>query len=147
MDIRAEREAAGLTQAALARIAGVAQPNLSAYENGRRTPSPDVLERIRQALRDRPSVRVQRHREEMRALIAEHHGSEPRLFGSVARGDDQPDSDVDLLVDFNEEARLFDEIALRLDLSDLLGIRVDVVGTDALSGGFRDRVLGEAVPL
>lgn len=147
MDIKAEREAAGLTQAELARAAAVAQPNLSAYENGRRSPSPEVLDRIRQAFRSRPSVRVQRHREAMRALVAEHHGSAPRLFGSVARGDDGPDSDVDLLVDFSEEARLFDEIGLRLALSDLLGVRVDVVGADTLRGGFEDRVLAESVPL
>lgn len=147
MDIRAKREAAGVTQAALARAAAVAQPNLSAYENGRRTPSPDVVERIRQALRNRPSDLIERHREAMRTLVAEHHGSAPRLFGSVARGSDDLDSDIDLLVDFDEEARLFDEIALRLALSDLLGVTVDVVGSDALRGGFQDRVLAEAVPL
>lgn len=136
-----------MTQAEFARAAKLSQPNLSAYENGRRSPSPDVSERIQQALQVQPSARVARHREEIRALVAQHHAGAPRLFGSVARGVDQPDSDVDLLVDFSDDARLFDEIGLRLALSDLLGVSVDVVGVDALRGAFRERVLREAVPL
>lgn len=147
MDIRGDREAAGLTQAALARAAAVPQPNLSAYENGRRSPSPEVLDRIRRALQGRPSVRVERHRIAMRDLISRHRASFPRLFGSIARGDDEPGSDVDLLVDFAEDASLFDEIGLRLDLAELLGVEVDIVGSEALRGSFRDRVLAEAVPL
>ncbi|MFV0535344.1 MAG: helix-turn-helix domain-containing protein, partial [Cumulibacter sp.] len=51
MDIRAARIAAGMTQSDLARTAHVSQPNLSAYENGRRVPSADVLNRITRALR------------------------------------------------------------------------------------------------
>lgn len=147
MDIRAERTAAGMSQSELARAARVSQPNMSAYENGRRSPSPDVLDRIRDALRGRPILRVQRHRAAMRDLVAQHHASSPRLFGSVARGDDRPGSDIDLLVDFCENARLFDEIGLRLALTDLLGVSVDVIGSDSLRGPIRDRVLTEAVPL
>lgn len=125
----------------------VSQPNLSAYENGRRSPSPVVVERIRSALAGRPSVRVEAHRAEIRELVERHHGSEPRLFGSVARGDDVPGSDVDLLVDFTDEASLLDEVALRVSLTDLLQIEVDVVAEDTLRGAFRNRVLGEAVPV
>ncbi|APX34019.1 hypothetical protein BH708_16330 [Brachybacterium sp. P6-10-X1] len=147
MDIRAEREAAGLTQAALARAASVPQPNLSAYENGRRTPSAEVLERLREALRVRPSSRIARHRESLRDVVEKHRAANPRLFGSIARGEDGLDSDVDLLVDFAEDAGLFDEIALRLDLTELLGARVDVVGSDSLHGAFKARVLAEAVDL
>ena len=147
MDIRAEREVAGLTQAALARAAGVAQPNLSAYENGRRTPSPEVLDRLRAALRLRPSSRIARHRESLLEMVAQHRAANPRVFGSIARGEDGPESDVDLLVDFDDDAGLFGEIALRLDLTELLGTRVDVVGSDSLRGAFKDRVLAEAVEL
>lgn len=145
MDIRAERLAAGLSQSQLARVADVPQPNLSAYENGRRTPSPDVLERIRRALVGPPSRRIELHRAEIRALVAAHHAVEPRVFGSVARGEDQAGSDVDLLVEFTDEATLLDEVGLRLALADLLQVEVDVVGTDALRGAIRERVLGEAV--
>lgn len=147
MDIRAEREAAGLSQAALAREAAVPQPNLSAYENGRRKPSPEVLDRIQRALRVRPSIRVERHRAAMREMVSRHRANAPRLFGSVARGEDEPGSDIDLLVDFADDASLFDEIGLRLDLSDLLGVDVDVVGSESLREPFRHRILTDAVPL
>ena len=100
------------------------------YENGRRVPSPEVLERIRGALAVRPSARVEQHRDSIRALVAKHHAAAPRVFGSVARGDDQPGSDVDILVDFTEEASLLDEVGLRLALIDLLRVDVDVVAAD-----------------
>lgn len=147
MDIRAERLAVGLSQSQLARAARVSQPNLSAYENGRRSPSLEVLDRIARALRGRPSLRVQQHRDAIRALVTEHHATTPRFFGSVARGDDEAGSDVDLLVEFTDEASLLDEVGLRLALRDLLQIDVDVVAADALRGAIRDRILREAVPV
>lgn len=147
MDIRAARIAAGLSQVELAHAAHVSQPNLSAYENGRRTPSAAVLQRITLALRGRPSTRVQHHRSAIRALVEQHHASSPRLIGSVARGADTANSDVDLLVDFNDDATLLDEVGLRQALTDLLLVRVDVVESDTLRGAMRDRVLAEAVPV
>jgi len=147
VDIRAERLAVGLSQSQLARAARVSQPNLSAYENGRRSPSLEVLDRIARALRGRPSLRVQQHRDAIRALVTEHHATTPRFFGSVARGDDEAGSDVDLLVEFTDEASLLDEVGLRLALRDLLQIDVDVVAADALRGAIRDRILREAVPV
>ena len=147
MDIRAERHAAGLSQSQLARASGVPQPNLAAYENGRRSPSPEVLERIKRALSVRPSARVDHQREKIRALVAQHHAIKPRIFGSVARGEDEPESDVDILVDFTDEASLLDEVGLRLALVDLLGVEVDVVAVDSLQGQMRERVLREAVPV
>ncbi len=56
-------------------------------------------------------------------------------------------SDLDLVVDFDDDASLLDEVGLRLGPRDLLQIEVDVVASDGLRGAFRDRVLGEAVPL
>lgn len=147
MDIEAERRAAGMTQAALARAARVPQPNLSAYENGRRAPSPEVVTRIRQALAGRPSVRVDHHREAIRAIVAAHHATAPRVVGSVARGEDRPGSDVDLLVEFTEEASLLDEVGLRLGLADLLQVSVDVIAADTLREPLRSRMLAEAVPV
>ena len=134
-----------MSQSQLARAARVPQPNLSAYENGRRSPSPEVLERIKRALTVRPSTRVHQHREAIRALAAEHHAVAPRIFGSVARGEDEPGSDIDILVDFTDEASLIDEIGLRLVLADLLRVEVDVVAEDSLKGKLRERVLREAV--
>lgn len=147
MDIRAERMAAGLSQSELARRAGVPQPNVSAYENGRRTPSEAVRQRLTRALSEQPSERVAKHRNEIRALVAAHRAAAPRIFGSVARGEDVPGSDLDLLVEFTDEASLLDEVALRLALTDLLRIEVDVVAEDTLKGELRDRVLREAVPV
>ncbi len=77
--------------------------------------------------------------------MAEHHAVAPRIFGSVARGDDEPGSDVDLLVEFTDEASLLDEIGLRLALADLLRVEVDVIASDSLRGTMRERVLREAV--
>lgn len=145
VDIRAERRAAGLTQAELARTARVPQPNLSAYENGRRAPSAKVEERIRRALAGRPSARVERHRAAIRTLVAAHHATTPRLVGSAARGADVPGSDIDLLVEFTSEASLLDEVGLRLALTDLLQVPVDVIALDALREPLRSRMLHEAV--
>ncbi|MCC4250570.1 MULTISPECIES: helix-turn-helix domain-containing protein [Microbacterium] len=147
MDIRAERRAAGLSQAALARAAQVPQPNISAYENGRRQPSAEVLDRIRRALAGNLRDRVFRHRDEIRRIVVEYHATDPRVFGSVARDEATEFSDIDLLVDFTPEAGLLDEIGLRLALADLLHAEVDVVASDALRGDLRDRILREAVPV
>jgi predicted nucleotidyltransferase len=136
-----------MSQAQLALAARVPQPNLSAYENGRRAPSPEVTERIRRALAGRPSTRVDRNRASIRAVVAAHNARCPRVFGSVARGDDQPGSDVDILVDFTDEASVLDEVGLRLALTDLLQVDVDVVAADTLRGALLERVLHEAVPV
>jgi predicted nucleotidyltransferase len=79
--------------------------------------------------------------------VTEFHAVEPRLFGSVARGEDEPGSDVDLLVGFTDEATLLDEVGLRLALGDLLQVDVDVVAADTLRGEIRECVLREAVPV
>ena len=147
MDIRAERLAAGLSQSQLARAARVPQPNLSAYENGRRSPSPEVMQRIVRVLQGRPSLRVAEHRDSIRALVADHHALHPRLFGSVARGDDEPGSDVNLLVEFTNEATPHDHLVLRRALRYRLPAEGQVVADDGLRGELRERILGEAVPV
>jgi len=94
----------------------------------------------------RPSERVADHREEVRAIVARNRGRDPRLFGSVARGEDRPGSDLDLLVDLDDSASLFDLARMHLELEELLGIRVDVLDEK----GLRDKHLGildDAVPL
>lgn len=62
----------------------------------------------------------------------------------MARGDDEPGSDIDSLVDFTDEASLLDEFGLRLALVDLLGVEVDVVAVASLQGEMRERVLLDA---
>ncbi len=80
--------------------------------------------------------------------IAEAHGATHlRIFGSVARGTESPQSDVDFLVDLEPGRSLLDHVALIQDLEDLLECPVDVVTEKALHWYIKDRVLSEAVPL
>jgi uncharacterized protein len=87
-------------------------------------------------------------RDEILAIAARNRASNVRVFGSVARGDATADSDIDLLVDFEVGASLYDLSRLRLELIELLGIEVDVVSDHAgLRERFRNRVYKEALPL
>ena len=80
--------------------------------------------------------------------IAERHGARRlRVFGSIARGESGPDSDVDFLVELEEGRSLLDQAALLVDLQDLLGIKVDVVSEGGINPRMRDRIMEEAVPL
>ena len=80
--------------------------------------------------------------------IAHHHGaSNVRVFGSVARGEAGPDSDVDILVDLELGRSLLDHAQLQIDLEALLGRKVDVVSARGLRPHLRGRVLREAIPL
>jgi hypothetical protein len=70
------------------------------------------------------------------------------VFGSVARGEARPDSDVDLLVNFRKGTSLYDLSGLRLDLIELLGWPVEVVSDHPrLRERFRQAIQREAVPL
>ena len=76
--------------------------------------------------------------------LADRHGARNvRVFGSVARGDNREASDVDLLAEFDKGRTLFDLIAFRLDLCELLGTNVDVVTPGSLRY-IREKVLSEA---
>ncbi len=65
------------------------------------------------------------------------------MFGSVARGDARPDSDVDFLVEFTDEGDLFDLVAVKRLLNEALGCAVDVVPAGGLKPDVRERVLRE----
>lgn len=124
--VKRAREGAGMSQRALAAASGVPQPNISAIESGRVTPRPETVERLLASAAVRPSVALRRHRDEIRAAVARTGGRNPRVFGSVARGEDSPTSDLDLLVDLGDVG-LFAAAGLAVELSELLGVRVDVV--------------------
>ena len=94
-----------------------------------------------------PSLRLDQHREAIRRVVADHHALNPRVFGSVSRGEDTEDSDLDLLVDPAEGMSLFDIGAMRWKLRNLLGIEVDVVSARGLSGRLREVILTSAVPV
>jgi predicted nucleotidyltransferase len=86
-------------------------------------------------------------REDILRLARQWGAHDVRVFGSVARGDAGPQSDVDFLVRFEDGRSLLDHGGLLMDLRDLLGCEVDVVDDDAMRPRFRDRVLKEALPL
>lgn len=79
-------------------------------------------------------------RDEIVAVALRHGAHDVRVFGSVARGDQGPDSDLDLIVRFDPDRSLFDHGALICDLEELLGVKVDVVS----ERGMRDRVRSHA---
>ena len=84
---------------------------------------------------------------EILALAAKYGASNIRIFGSVARGTAQAESDVDFLVNLEKGRSLFDLGGLLYDLQKLLGRNVDVVTEAGLRPRIRQRVLEEAVPL
>ena len=80
--------------------------------------------------------------------ICKHYGARNvRIFGSVARGESESNSDIDILVDMEPGRSLFDLGGLQYDLQQLLGVEVDVVTEKGLRSRIRDHVVNEAVPL
>lgn len=86
-------------------------------------------------------------RAEILAIANRHGASNLRIFGSVARGNANRHSDIDVLIDLEPGRTLLDHAALLIELNQLLGRKVDVVTTRGLRPRMRDRVLQEAVPL
>jgi hypothetical protein len=86
-------------------------------------------------------------REEILRIAMKYGARNVRIFGSVARGEGGPDSDVDMLVEMDPGHSLLDRVALIQDLQDLIGHKVDVVTEKGLHWYIRDRVQAEAVPL
>ncbi len=87
---------------------------------------------------------LRRRRVEIISVARRHGASNLRVFGSVARGDDDLMSDVDFLVDLESGRSLFDLGALLIELEELLGRRVDVVTEKGLKPRIRERVLRDA---
>lgn len=162
--LKEARRRAGLTQEELGLRAGVTQSVISAYESGARQPSVPMLARLVAAagaeLRlevTEPATtpvqsgglaqRVQDRRVELLAILARYGMRNPRLFGSVARGDEGPASDVDLLVDVPEGAGLVTLGRCQAELESLLGVCVDLAPASDLKATVAAEVLSEAVPL
>ncbi len=156
---------AGLSQTELARRAGVTQSVISAYESGARQPSLPVLERLVAAtglvldlqVRKAPSAlsrltgplgrKVRAHRTTIKRLCAKAGVTNVCVFGSVARGQETANSDIDLLVDLKSNTGLFALVALRGNLESLLEAGVDLVPADSLKDGVRHDVLRDRVRL
>ena len=96
----------------------------------------------------RPSTALQLHRDSIRSIVLRNGATNPRVFGSASRGEDTEDSDLDLLVDpVKGKTTLLGLASIQVEVQDLTGVRTDVRTPLSLHERFRDRVLGEAVPL
>jgi predicted nucleotidyltransferase len=137
---------------------------VSAYESGSRQPSIPTLARLVKAtgfeldihlsedlapelVSGRLGGRVRRHSVELRRVLARYGLSNARLFGSVVRGEDGPDSDVDLLVDVPTGVGLVTLGRCQAELEALLGARVDLIPAADLKTRLAAEVLSEAVAL
>ncbi|HSB85992.1 MAG TPA: helix-turn-helix domain-containing protein [Ilumatobacteraceae bacterium] len=158
--VRSLRTAAGLSQHELAARAGMAQSAISNYESGHKVPSLATLNRLASAVGASLDLSVKpvgstdkvtltalrRHRQAIEASCLRHGASNPRVFGSLAKGRARPGSDIDLLVDLEPGRTLFDVAALHDDLAELLGHEVDVLTSGAVRGRLA-HIADEAVPL
>jgi predicted nucleotidyltransferase len=90
---------------------------------------------------------VTEKRHEILSIAACYGAHNVRVFGSVARGEADEQSDIDLLVEFEQGRSLLDHAALLLELRKTLGVSVDVVSDRGIKPRIRERVLREAVPL
>ena len=87
------------------------------------------------------------HRDEILRIAQRHGARNLRVFGSIARGSADAQSDIDFLVDLEPGRSLLDLGGLLMELQELLGLRVDVVTERGLRKRIRDTVLREAIPL
>lgn len=95
----------------------------------------------------KPSAALEANREAIRRIVSERRARNPRVFGSVLRGEDREDSDLDLLVDSTPDTSLFDLAGIEVELERLLGVRVEVTTTGSLPERFLKSVLAEAMPV
>jgi predicted nucleotidyltransferase/DNA-binding XRE family transcriptional regulator len=164
--LREARTRARLSQTDVARRSGIAQPVISAYESGHREPGVHTLARLIEAtghqlelaavpltearlgLPDTPlGRRLRRRRRAIIDIAARRGAHNVRVFGSVARGEDNVNSDVDLLVDPDENVGVIALAGLSRELAEVLGVSVDVVPAETLKARIRTEVLAEAIPL
>ena len=163
--LRRARVGAGLSQAELAFKAGVAQSVISAYEAGHRQPSLPTLAKLIDAagcdlvvdIQHQPPQlsrlsgpvgrQVRRKRRDLVAAAAAHDVTNLRVFGSVARGEDRPDSDVDLLVDLPPHMGLLGLGRVQAELEAILGTKVDLVPASDLKPAVRARAERDLVAL
>jgi predicted nucleotidyltransferase len=145
--IRRARLDIGMSQADLARAAGMQQPTISAYESGRKQPRAESLERVLRAARLRPSIPLALYADSIREAAARFHLSNVRVFGSALRGEDTEDSDIDLLVSVTDSASLFDLGGFALAVEDITSFAVDLLTDDQTDDEHFSHVRDQAVPL
>lgn len=95
----------------------------------------------------KPSLALNAHREEIRRIVAEHRGLNPRVFGSVLHQEDTEGSDLDLLIDPAEGMTLFDVAAIEAAVERLTDTKADVKTPEDLSIKLRSKIVAEARPV
>jgi uncharacterized protein len=159
--VRVARQRARLSQDQLGRRAGTTQSVVSAYESGARQPSVPMLQRLAAAagfdleilLRPRAPYsgalgeRLREQRRRVLEIAAGHGLDNVRVFGSVARGEERPDSDVDLLVDVAPGVGLVELGRCQAELEALLGAPVDLVPATDLKAGVATEAALESRPV
>ncbi len=95
----------------------------------------------------KPSTVLHQNRDMIRSVALKHHTLNPRVFGSALSGEDDENSDLDLLVEPLPGTTLLDLGAIQAELEDALGIAVDVLTPGDLPARFRDQVLRDAQPV
>ena len=163
--LREARRRAGISQVELGARAGVTQSVISAYESGHRQPSLPTLSTLIEAagydlvaklqpqaqrlerLSGPVGRRLRHRRRDVIAAAAAHGVSGLHVFGSVARGEDRPDSDVDLLAKLPPRMSLFGLGRLQAELEEILGTKVDLVPAEDLKPDVRSRASRDVVAL
>ena len=90
---------------------------------------------------------IMKRRENILKIAKAHGATNLKIFGSYARGDEKPGSDIDLLVELEPGRSLLDIIAIKQDIEDMINRKVDVVTADALSPYIREEIMQEAIAL
>ena len=162
--MRQARRSAGLTQVQAAELAGTTQAMIARYEHGSVSPTVTTLLRIMNALGQEVEIvirestfrplsgpigrRLSEHRREIRRLVSASGASNPRVFGSVARGQEHPQSDLDMLVDFPVRTRGLLPLAhLADEIARIVGVHVDIAASESLSPAVAVAALHDAVSL
>ncbi|HEU0190412.1 MAG TPA: nucleotidyltransferase domain-containing protein [Mycobacterium sp.] len=157
--MREARRRRDMSQRNLAQAAGVPQSTVANVESDRQQPSVAMLERLLAAAgfrletrlvnTVRPSELLERHRDGVARLLARCPIARAWVFGSVARGEDRPGSDLDLLIELTPNASFTDYVGLEDDLVELLACPVDVITTRELKSNdlLRRRVNRHRRPL
>jgi predicted nucleotidyltransferase len=131
---------------------GLRAPALTSYKKSPTPPPPTpyIKCRVRSVHQNdfmNLSQLVKQKRRQVLEIAQRHGAREVRIFGSVARGEAAAGSDLDLLVEMEPGRSLLDLVAVKQDLEELLGCKVDVVTEASVSPYLRDRVLSEAIRL
>ena len=95
----------------------------------------------------KPSQKIQQHQQTIKDLAQQFGIKNLRVFGSIAKGQDNENSDLDLLVEASPTTKLFDICGLQIELEELLNLKVDVVTDNSLPPKFKEEVMQYAIPL